>query len=289
VYVSVGTSSAGISITVIDRETDDYLADRPPCPAARFNPNGSIVSMDYWCQQDQKLRPRRVWRDAMFQFDHLGIDVPLSPETYSKAWPKQVPRSPWYLDGGVHQPQSPMFDLWHEAQEHVRFEVFEWNDAAGPVLHGVCAHQGQLLTEHGSLGFGFPADPQRAALLRQAAADCPDPRFVFSAKSTLRPAAGMKACAKATFRIVATQSGVETTLAQQQVTQCRQGPGDEERPFVVNLPMPRDLDPVGLEVRVESDAELRCQAAGSEEGIAGFLYDQVPRFEWPGCYPGWEP
>lgn len=289
VYLRVDDGAGGFALTIIDRATDTYVADKPPCGEPRFRPNGSMVLEDWLCLQDRQVRRAQVWRDASFGFDHWDLDVPLSPETYSPQWPNEVPRSPWYVDGGVHQPENPMFDLWHEAQQHVRLEPFEWNDAKGPVINGTCTKKGQLMTEHGSVGFAFPSDPARAALLRQAAVDCPNPRFVFSAKAVLKPSPGMTACAKATFRIVSTRSGVETTLAQQQVNQCQQGPVDDERPFVVDLPMPRDLDPVGLEVRVESDAELRCQAAGSEEGIAGFLYDRAPRFEWPGCYPGWEP
>jgi hypothetical protein len=291
VYVSVTDRAEGFGLTIIDRETDTFLADKGPCPEFERPPSGMMTWREMACDEDRSWKPPIRWHDSHFVLKMMDLDVPLAPETYSPEWPALIPTSPWYRDG-TRQPAhliSPMNESWHGAREHVRLLPQPWNDAKGPVVHGTCTRAGQRVIEHGDVEFRFPDDPERRQLLRDAAAWCEDPRLTFSGKALLRAQVNQSSCVDVKFSIVDTRSGQDVVLMTRTFAGCLPGPVDDERPFQVNLPMPRGLDPDGLEVRVAADAEIRCQLPGGTEGITGFVYDQAPRFEWPGCYPGWVP
>lgn len=289
VYVRITDRTEGFALTIIDRETDTFLTDKGPCPEFPRTPRGELQALS--CQDDQTLRPPAIWHDSHFIFTKMDLDVPLSPESYSPEWPSQVPVSPWHRDG-VRYPahiRGPLNDTWHGARQLVRLVPQPWNDASGPVVHGTCQRPGQRVLEHGDVEFRFPDDPAQRDLLREAAAWCEDPRLTFSGKAMLHAAANQQSCVDVKFSIVDTRSGQDVVLSTRRFSGCLPGPVDDERPFQVNLPMPRSLDPEGLEVRVSADAEIRCQRATGAEGVTGFVVDREPRFEWPGCFPGWEP
>ena len=225
-------------------------------------------------------------------------DVPLSPETYAPDWPTFVPQSRMGPPGGCLgeiRPQAPpAYPAWHDLQQYVAFEPVRGKDGWSPNVHLTCPKKGVSESMHADLVWRFPDDPERAALARLAAQDCPDARFFFRVRGLHSPEARQKSCFSGDWSLVDTKAQPEPmTLLTRHVERCRTGPLHEWLPLEVSLPLPVGLDPTGLEVHLTTDASMTCLGVQPEEGVSALVVQReegdFPVFRWPGCYPGWEP